>query len=392
MPRKNGQSETPSGSNWGSDELDRFHFEQKSRLHGMEHFPWKDLFATKKVDPIEDVSQSIELLFGAAAEAGNSPRGGQTTEFFNMLDSLKGRHRELATAVLPRTRSKGAMYSSSPIGFNYVAGNTREDESESEWFPIPAFDPSLGYTEGHTSLDPELHETASREPLGTAQVMQADRKTPPKRTKKRRPSRGLEGHRVQSPLKSVFEDIGQDDDKNPLPEHENESNCTQSIDFEDHGDVRSATQEDYSSIPQENLVGVPFFNQHFPSSQSDSTYQGAYNESQEPTTPPTPKFKQDQAEDSTNLMMNTLLMLICRIITKQASRPGLGLYVTSDRDPLVVPVDGQFPTTKPDLAIKLDRNGTELTILDYEASTTLIPLSTILLYGIADKIPIRVRG
>jgi hypothetical protein len=358
MPRKD-QSEIPSGSNWGGDELDRFHFEQSTRQSNLKDFPWKELFTTEDFDPIKDISQCIEDLFGAEAEAGKSLRAKETSNFFSTLDLLKGRRRALGTVDLSRTRSKGALYSSSPIAY------TDKDPAESVGSAFPAFGPSLGRSEEHTLTSQELHETSSPWIEEAEHITEPDLETPSKRRKKRK---GMEEHLVQSPLKSVNEDFEQEGDRSTLPTNEIESNYTQDQGFEDYLYLGSPTQQQYPQNPVENPPGVLFVDQHFPSSQSDSTYQGAREESQDLLIPSTPNFKQDQEETTTNMLMLLLLQNICSTITEQTDNSGIKLTPTPDGDVLKVPVDGQFPTSKPDLKITLQRNRTNLTILDYEAS------------------------
>jgi len=59
--------------------------------------------------------------------------------------------------------------------------------------------------------------------------------------------------------------------------------------------------------------------------------------------------------------------------------PGIEFGASQDVRSLLVPIDGQFPTTKPNMQITLERNLTELTILDYEARTIYLLSALILL-------------
>jgi hypothetical protein len=371
-----------SGSGWGQKELDTYRFQKEARRSPFENFPWADLFPSLNKDPITDISQTLDDIFGPEAESGESSSADNASIFYDMLRGLTGAPVERYGKNVPQTRSKVVDYSSPSL----PSASTQRHEGTISKKPASE-PPYVGLSPSHAGWTTLDHPWLRRYPH--PEFDRSDDALEP-----------LE--REQSPIAALLQRRGvevEDFDATPVRSIawnalENSAQfATPRIDRANEG--QSASPEDVMAqlLPLaggrifppspcgQGLTRILASETNLPSSESGSTYRASsmpiltssppiFVAGSSPPPAGAPKYA-DQAEEGTNSMMYALLLHICSLLSRcPAPAPTKTVFsVSHNVEPLRVPTgDGGFIKTIPDLEVMAERGSRSIPVLDYEVS------------------------
>jgi hypothetical protein len=370
----------PSGSGWGTDELERFRFAKEPTRFALQDFPWKDLIPDDGVDPFAEVSSTMEVVFGAEDERSHSPSTeSDARRFYSALDCLKGQPGGPESVNIRRMRSKRNPSSSSPMTpilamqVALADGTGSHDREENSSAQAAHRHGSHGIDVNNDISTPELKSGQSTDDSHRRSIERSqdtDQSPIAAYLKRRRlslkvqeESTRLEGRAIRyfDPKTPALDFLSKGDKCN--------SGLVPGSAATSQSPEKSITSEDYSEEESETPLAIPFSEQHFPSSQTDPTYRESSTFSSETISiPQIPDPYENQAEESTNYMMRLLLDIVCDTLNKRGNSTPITFKVSHDTDTLYVPIGkGDFIKTRPDLKITIDMDGKTMTILDYEA-------------------------
>jgi hypothetical protein len=340
--------ERKSGSGWGEKELDIYRFEKAPQKHSLNEFSWQNLFPDPDADPIADILSTLDDMFGPGVETSNSLNAIETNAFFYTLRNLIHQPIPQDIKSIPQTRSQAAHYSSPSL----ASANTQRSKG-SDFTELPFQGPlniATPCSPSHGTPRPDwLHRNTEvnsfsplfeREQSPTVELMQ--RRGLEVRDPRVTPTRNLISHSPRS---------GGDGEPSSV-------NSTKEDEPRDTGYQLPKLPTSYGQrVSQAHISEI-----NLPLTDSDSTYRPSSIPSpiSSPaeilyrSSPPTvcAQGYTDQAEGYTNSMMYTLLINLCKVLSKcpTSASTQTTFHVYHNTDPLLVPTgDGAFIQTIPDL-------------------------------------------